>query len=91
MNNVQTLDGSADKRSGGVTLTLIGAIMGTVSTLFVYFILIAALQKLYAIGKDLAEIRDVLKEFRREREATSAVAGTYSPPSPWPSGVGNGS
>ncbi len=56
--------------------------MGTVSTLFVYFILIAALQKLYAIGKDLAEIRNVLKEFKRERDATSVVANLYNAPAP---------
>jgi hypothetical protein len=69
---------------------MIGAIMGTVSTLFVYFILIAALQKIYAIGKDLAEIRDVLKEFKRERDATSIVANQYGEPRPWPSGAANG-
>ena len=70
---------------------MLGAIMSTVATLFVYFIMIAALQKLYSIGKDLAEIRDALKEFKRERDATSIVAGAYSPPSPWPSGAGDGS
>jgi hypothetical protein len=68
-------------------LTMIGAIMGTVTTLFVYFILIAALQKLYSIGKDIAQIRDVLKEFKREREATSIVADGYGKPSPWLAGT----
>ncbi len=63
-------------------MTHLGAIIGTVSTLFTYFVLIAALQRLFTISRDLGEIRDLLKEFKREKEAESVVRGPA--PTPWP-------
>lgn len=59
-------------------MTVFGAIIGTVSTLFTYFIVIAGLQKLFSIGKDVAEIRDLLREFKREKDVETVVAGKFA-------------
>lgn len=61
-------------------MTIFGAVIGTLSTLFTYLILIAALQRLFSIGKDLSEIRDLLKEFKREKDTESPAAGGYRTP-----------
>jgi hypothetical protein len=56
-------------------MNILGVVLGTFGTLFGYLVSIFLLQKVYTISKDLAEIRDILKDFKRERDMEHLLAG----------------
>ena len=42
--------------------------LSTLTTVFLYTVLLVGLQRLFALSKDLEEIRDLLRESKRERD-----------------------
>ncbi len=51
----------------GGTVNILAAILGTITSIVAYSLLMAGVYKLYTIGNDLAEIRKILTESPRER------------------------
>ena len=58
---------------------IFATVFGLVTTIITYLILIAAVQKIFAMSKDLSEIKEILREGKRERDAAAIVTGTYRP------------